>query len=72
MRYFYMSPEEWEVTPWWKQKILLDGIQAEQPWNRHQNRDSFELSENDFPDMDDGSNNDPDDLSDVGINVQQI
>lgn len=71
-----MSMAEWDRTPWYEQRILREGLHAEQPWIQRaamvsRVEDPLSLGAGVFSDQLDGPDGDEADLSTVGITVRQ-
>ena len=68
---------EWDRLPWYEQRLLQEGLRAEQPWIQRAAMvsrvdDPLSLSTGVFSDeLDALDESSADDLSDIGINIRK-
>jgi hypothetical protein len=72
-----MSMAEWDRTPWWEQRLLREGLWAEQPWIQRaalldRVDDPLSLRSGVFcDDMSDLDGGDSDDLTGFGVQIHR-
>jgi hypothetical protein len=70
-----MSMAEWNRTPWYEQRLLQEGLYAEQPWIQRavmmqRTEDPLSLQSGLFGDLQDDQNQ-PDDLESFGVRIRR-
>ena len=71
-----MSKAEWDRTPWYEQRILTEGLYAEQPWIQRaamveRVENPLNLASGLFGELLLDDPDGEDDLTDIGINVRR-